>query len=260
MPQRPSMTHGCNAQWSLPSSPASAAKTWGGRFKSVLATGGDIGSVANLIAASTAGMGPAGMAVSAVATGVGMLANVMGDAQQAASDLNEQQAKLGEVFDASAGDIRAWAEGAATSMGLSTRAALEAAGTFGNFLQAMGTSEAESAKFSTSLVQVAADLASFNNAAGGAEEVLGAIQSGLSGETEPMRRFGVDISDVAVQAELAAQGIQKVGGAYTQSQKIQARYAIIMRQTATALLAWCRVSNQHSFKCSSRNLPLKLSM
>lgn len=167
-----------------------------------------------------------------VSKGFGMVTDFMGDASKAASDLNETQSKLDQVFKTSAGTVRAWAENSAKSMGLSKQAALEAAGTFGNFLEAMGQAEPVASKMSTTMVQLAGDLASFNNA--DPSDVLEALRSGLSGETEPLRRFGVDISDAAVQSELLREGIQKVGGQFTQAQKIQGRYNLIMKQTVTA--------------------------
>lgn len=167
-----------------------------------------------------------------VAQGIGAVTDVLGDAIGAASDLSETQSKLDQVFKTSAGTVRDWAEDSAQSMGLSKQAALEAAGTFGNFLEAMGKAEPEAAQMSTTMVQLAGDLASFNNEDPTA--VLDALRSGLAGETEPLRRFGVDISDAAVKMELVAEGAKKVGKDFTQAQKIQGRYALIMKQTVTA--------------------------
>jgi hypothetical protein len=216
----------------------SAGKSFGDRFKAAMG-GGSFGGFVK----SGFGIG-AGLAVFDIAqSALGGVIGAFGDAQQAASDLGEQQAKLDQVFDASADRITEWSEDSATAMGLSKRAAIEATGTLGNFLQAMGTAEGDSADMSMSIVQLSADIASFNNVAGGAEEVLDSMRAGLSGETEPLRRFGIDISDAAVQAELLAQGVKKVGGAYTQAQKIQGRYAIIMKQTAKAQGDFARTSD-----------------
>lgn len=209
-----------------------------GRMKQ-MAGGGGIGG------ALLGGLGVgAGLGVfSLVTSGLAGVVDWLGSTGEAASDMAETQGKLGQVFKTSGQDVLDWSENAARGMGMSKQSALEAAGTLGNFLQAMGTTEQQAASMSTTMVGLSSDLASFNNAAGGSEEVLLAIRSGLAGETEPLRRFGVDVSDAAVQAELLATGAEKVNGAFTMAQKIQARYAIIMRQTTTAQGDYARTAN-----------------
>lgn len=149
-----------------------------------------------------------------------------------ASDLNESVSKVQVVFGEFAKGTIEWAQSAATSLGMSTQAALEAAGTFGNFLQSMGLAKPAAVGMSEALVELASDLASFNNA--NPEDVLLALRSGLSGEAEPMRKFGVALSETAVNAKAAEMGLTGVNGELTEGEKIQARFAIIMDQTAMA--------------------------
>lgn len=150
-----------------------------------------------------------------------------------ASDFAESSSKLevvlGKVL---AQDIQEWSQGAAKGMGMSSGAAVEATGTFANFLKAMGQTPAEAAKMSKSMVQLAADMASFNNA--DPTEVITALRAGLSGEAEPLKRFGVALNETAVKAEAAKLGLKGVNGELTEGEKVQARYSIIMRQTADA--------------------------
>ena len=121
---------------------------------------------------------------------------------------------------------------AATAMGMSQQTALESHATFGNFIQALGAGEEQSREMSGSLVQLAADLGSFNNT--GVDEVIMALRSGLAGEAEPMRRLGADVSAARVEMELLEMGIEKVNGKFTESQKIQGRYRAIMEDTTSA--------------------------
>jgi hypothetical protein len=125
----------------------------------------------------------------------------------AASNLNEQISKTGVVFGAAGADVIKFSKTTATGIGISQRAALEAAGTFGNMLVPMGIAPGAAAKLSTSMVQLAGDMASFNNA--NPEEVMDALRSGLSGETEPLRRFGVFLNADRVAAEAFALGLAK---------------------------------------------------
>lgn len=148
----------------------------------------------------------------------------------AASALNEEIDKSAVVFRENAADVQAWAEGLDRSFGLSKRQALEAAGNFGTMLTTAGIATDELKDMSKTLVETAADMASFNNQ--DPSEMLERLRSGLAGEAEPLRRFGVLLSESRVQAEAYASGIAEAGEKLTEAQKVQARYAIILRDTA----------------------------
>jgi len=175
--------------------------------------------------------------------GLGMVTDTLSNAVQASSDLAEAQSKTDEVFRGSSIIIEKWAQDASGAMGMSERAALEAASTLGNFLQAMGTSEIAATDMSMEVTALAADLASFNNTAGGAEAVLVALRSGLAGESEPMRRLGADVSAARVNAILLADGVQKVNGKFTESQKVVGRYKAIIKDTSKAQGDFKRTAN-----------------
>lgn len=123
----------------------------------------------------------------------------------AASDLSESMNKVNVVFDANAAGIIEWSKTSAESFGVSQEAALGAAGTFGNLFTAMGFGTGESEEFSKQLVKNAADLSSFNNA--NPEDVLIALRAGLTGETEPLRIFGININDARLKAEAYRAGL-----------------------------------------------------
>lgn len=123
------------------------------------------------------------------------------------SDLNEAANKAQVVFGGAFGRIQAMADGAAKAMGLSKMAALDAAGTFGGLFVAMGIGQEKSADMSLGILQLASDLASFNNVP--VEDALMAIRSGLTGEIEPMRRFGVNLTQASIEAEAYRIGLVK---------------------------------------------------
>ncbi len=126
---------------------------------------------------------------------------------KAASDLAESASKVGVVFEGNAEQVKNFASTAATQLGISEQAALEAAGTFGNLFRALGVGTGPAADMSTSLVTLASDLASFNNA--NPEDVLLALRSGLLGEAEPLRQFGVSLSAARIESEALASGLVK---------------------------------------------------
>lgn len=93
------------------------------------------------------------------------------------------------------------AEQAAQTMGMSKTTYMEFAGTFGNLFTSMNLPATAAAELSSSMLQLGTDLASFNNPAGGVKEALDKIRSGLVGEFEPLRAFGVNLnSDKIVDA------------------------------------------------------------
>lgn len=172
------------------------------------------------------------LAGAGVALGTVAIADQVRKAIGAASDLNEQVNKTNVVFGQSAQAIQAWAQTTAAAFGLSQRAALEAAAGFGQILETSGLTQQQAAGMSRSLVELAADIASFNNL--DPSEALDKLRSGLAGEAEPLRRVGVLLSEARVKQEAYTSGIAESGAVLTEGQKVQARYALILRDTATA--------------------------
>ncbi len=167
--------------------------------------------------------------------GVSVVAFTRGlqSAVMAASSLSESIAKSNTVFGRNAEQIEAWSKTTSRALGVSQQAALEAAGTYGNLFRAFGINEQESAKMSTALVTLAADLASFNNVP--IEDALLALRSGLSGETEPLKRFGIAINDARLKEEALRLGLIKTTkGTLPQAIKTQAAYALILKDSALA--------------------------
>ena len=159
----------------------------------------------------------------------------------AASALEESMSKVEVVFGDSADAVVSFAETAATNIGISKQAALEAAGTYGNLFQAFGIGKQQSQEMSTSLVTLAADLASFNNAT--IDDALLALRSGLSGETEPLKRFGVALNDVRLKQEALNLGLYSGKGNLDIAAKSQAAFALIMRDTSLAQGDFARTSD-----------------
>jgi hypothetical protein len=147
----------------------------------------------------------------------------------AASDLNESMSKTSVVFEDATDSIVAFSKTSATSIGLSQKAALEAASDFAIFGKAAGLTGDDLSSFSTDTLTLAADLASFNNVS--LDQAINAIGAGLRGESEPLRQFGVLLSADAVEAEALRMGLEKGTKGFTDQQKVLARQSLIMQQT-----------------------------
>lgn len=158
-----------------------------------------------------------------------------------ASDLNESMSKVNVVFGDSADEIIAWSDTAASAMGISQQQALESAGTFGNLFSAMGIGQDASQDMSTELVQLASDLASFNNIE--PTEALEKLRAGIVGEAEPLRTLGVNISAARTEMKAMELGLISAGEELTAADKAAANYAIIMEDTALAQGDFARTSD-----------------
>jgi hypothetical protein len=164
------------------------------------------------------------------------------DSVMAASDMEESLSKVRVVFGEGAAEVEKFGASAAQNLGISNQKALEAAGTYGNLFQAFGLGQGEAQTMSTSLVQLAADMASFNNTS--IDDAILALRSGLSGETEPLKRFGVALSEVRLKEEALRMGLIKTtSGTLPVAIKSQAAYALIMRDTALAQGDYARTAD-----------------
>lgn len=160
----------------------------------------------------------------------------------AASNMAESLSKVQVVFGEGADAVIKFGQDAAKNLGISNQAALEAAGTYGNLFQAFGLGKAQAQEMSTGLVQLAGDLASFNNTS--VDQAITALRSGLSGETEPLKRFGVALTEVRLKEEALRMGlITTTKGTLPVAIKSQAAYALIMRDTALAQGDYARTAS-----------------
>mgnify|MGYP006274732205 CR=1 FL=1 len=180
------------------------------------------------------GMGMAAVGAGVAATAiiaVGAAAVAAGiRAGKAASAYNEALNKSQVLFGESARVVQDFAENAADALGMTSVEALDAAGSFGSMFRAIGMGQGQAADMSVAMAKLASDMASFNNV--DPSEMLQKLQSGLAGEAEPLRRVGVFLSEAAVQQEAFRQTGKSKADQLTETNKVMARYALILRQTA----------------------------
>lgn len=159
----------------------------------------------------------------------------------AASDLNESLSKVRTVLGPASKSVEEFASTSARSFGISKGEALAAAGTYANLFTTMGLGKDVSAEMSVEMVELAADLASFNNI--GTDQALDKIRAGLVGEIEPLRALGVSFNAAQVEAKGLEMGLGDANGELSESEKVQARYALILEQTSTAQGDFARTSD-----------------
>lgn len=158
----------------------------------------------------------------------------------AASDMNETISKSQVVFGDLSKEIEKMGDQAATSMGLSKQEAIAAAATYGNLFTAMGMGERVAADMSMGLVQLASDLASFNNIPVG--EALEKLRAGLVGEAEPLKSLGINLNEATLKQKAMELGLSDGKKVLDASTKAQAAYAIMLEQSGKAQGDFARTS------------------
>lgn len=155
-----------------------------------------------------------------------------GFAVKAASDAAELQSAFDQTFGAMSASMTKWAEDTGDAMGRSTQEIQQAANTFGIFFNQAAPTRQAAAELSQQFAVLAQDLSSFFNV--DPTVALEKLRSGLSGESEPLRDFGVFLNEASVEAKAFELGIASAGAELTEQQKIMARAALIMQATTNA--------------------------
>jgi len=175
------------------------------------------------------------------AAAAGALAIKLGiDSVKAASNLNESMTKTEVIFGNVSSEIIQFAKVAGRNLGLSQRAALDAASTFATFGKSAGLTGKELTKFSKDLTSLSADFASFFNTK--PEDAITAIGAALRGESEPIRRYGVLLNDATLKAKAMEMGLYDGKGALDIQARSLAAYQVILDQTKDAQGDFARTS------------------
>jgi len=148
-------------------------------------------------------------------------------AVKAASDAEEALSRFAQVFGREAQAAGEFADDLARRVGRSGLAARDALGTFQSFFTGLGFAAPEARELSQRLTELAIDFASFNNLSD--DEGIERFISALSGSSEVLDRFGINIKQAALEQELLRMGISKSWTEVTEQEKALARLNVIMR-------------------------------
>ena len=126
-------------------------------------------------------------------------------------------------------------------LGVDSGQAMKNMALFQNLTTSFGMAGDKAYILSSNLAQLGYDLASFHNLS--IEESFQKLQAAISGELEPIRRLGVDISNARLQQELYNLGINTSINSLSQADKAQLRYIAILKQTSNAQMDMGRTLN-----------------
>lgn len=146
------------------------------------------------------------------------------DAIGLASDLEEVQNVVDVAFGSSADTINKFAKDAATSFGLSELSAKQFSGTMGAMLKSMGLTGDAVVNMSMDIVGLTGDMASFYNL--DHQETFDKIRAGISGETEPLKQLGINMSVANLEAYALQNGMLKVADGSQEASRAAAELSI----------------------------------
>ena len=168
------------------------------------------------------------MAMGVVRTGARVIASWITQSNQYIEDLNLFTASMGKYTE----EAQNYAEAVSEALGIDPGEFMRSQGVFNTIISGFGVASDKAYLMSKNLTQLGYDISSFFNIS--FEDAMQKLQSGISGELEPLRRLGYDLSVARLQEEALALGIEKKVSAMTQAEKSQLRYYAIMTQVTTA--------------------------
>lgn len=172
-----------------------------------------------------------------------------------ASDLVEVQNVVDVTFEDSAETINAWAQNAGNAYGMTETKAKQYASTIGAMFKSLGVADDDVTEMSMNIAGLAADMASFYNL--DHDTAFEKIRSGISGETEPLKALGINMSVANMNAYALAQGLDKTYDKMTQAEQATLRYQYLLEATKDAQGDFER--NSDSYSNEMRKLQTNLS-
>ena len=157
-----------------------------------------------------------------------------------ASDLTEVQNVVDVAFGQSAAVVNEWSKTTLDAYGLNELSSKRFAGTMGAMLKSSGLAGDAVVDMSMKITELAGDMASFYNLDG--EEAFNKLRSGISGETEPLKQLGINMSVANLEAFALAQGIETAYSEMSQAEQVMLRYNYLMSVSQDAQGDFARTS------------------
>lgn len=166
--------------------------------------------------------------------------NVSKSAIEFSSDMIEVRNVINGVFGDASDDIESFAKSAISNFGLTQLQASKMLGVFGGMLEASNIVGEAQTKMSKNLTALSGDIASFYNI--DVDEAFNKLKSGLAGETEPLRAFGLNMTVANLEAYALSKGIDQSWKSMNQATQQTLRYNYILEHLAVTQGDFARTS------------------
>lgn len=160
------------------------------------------------------------------------------------SDLAEVQNVVDVTFGSATEAINSWSKECLAAYGMNEVSAKRYAGTIGAMLKSSGLAGDAIVDMSKDMVGLAGDMASFYNL--DLETAFEKIRSGISGETEPLKQLGINMSVANLEAYALSQGITTAYNEMSQAEQVMLRYNYLMSTTADAQGDFARTQDSYA--------------
>lgn len=184
-----------------------------------------------------------GMAIGGAAIGAGLL-YVANQGLNLASNLTEVQNVVDVTFGKGAAQINEWSKQALYAYGLSELSAKQYSSTLGALMKSSGVSSEHLITMSENLTALSGDFASFYNL--DPAEAFEKIKSGISGETEPLKALGINMSVANMEAFALAKGIKTAWSKMGQADQTMLRYNYLLEKSADAQGDFARTQDSYA--------------
>lgn len=161
-----------------------------------------------------------------------------------ASDLAEVQNVVDVTFGSATEAINSWSKECLAAYGMNEVSAKRYAGTIGAMLKSSGLAGDAIVDMSKDMVGLAGDMASFYNL--DLETAFEKIRSGISGETEPLKQLGINMSVANLEAYALSHGITTAYNEMSQAEQVMLRYNYLMSTTADAQGDFARTQDSYA--------------
>ena len=158
----------------------------------------------------------------------GVIASWITDSNSYIENMNLFNVSMGQF----AKEAQNYAEQVGEIMGINPGEWMRNQGVFMTITDGFGVASDRAYIMSKNLTQLTYDLASFYNIS--TSDAFQKLESGISGELEPLRRLGYDLSVARLQQEAYNLGIDRSVTSMTQAEKAELRYYAIMTQVTNA--------------------------
>ena len=169
----------------------------------------------------------------ALAGAVSVVGNTLGGFIEKSAEYSENLNLFTVAMGKYADEAYDYAEAVQAALGIDMSEWMRNQGIFMQIATGFGVIEDKAYTMSQGLTQIAYDIASFYNIS--TEEAMQKVQSGISGELEPLRRLGYALDAATLQQVAYDNGIKQNINTMTQAQKSQLRYVAIMEQSTNAM-------------------------
>lgn len=196
----------------------------------------------------------ANMAVNGINSIIDGVTDSISESIGLASDLVETQNVVDVTFEDSASTINKWAQEALNAYGITETKAKQYSSTLGAMLKSMGIADDQVLQMSMDMAGLAADMASFYNL--DHDTAFEKIRSGISGENEPLKALGINMSVANLNAFALEKGMNKAFDKMSQAEQATLRYQYLLEATKDAQGDFARTGD--SFSNEMRKLQTNL--